>query len=337
MSGPEQLAGGSSDKFIARAERYVVLSALGFAALFATAALAAGGTETLARMAAVAPTVLIGMLALSLVNYALRFIRWQIFGLKLGIDVAWRISAIYYAAGLSMAATPGKMGEALRLWLLRQGHGWRYERTFSLFIGDRLYDLTAIVALCLVGASTFGGYLWSAALAGGATAALSVVILRPRYAIAVLTAFYRWTRRWKRPVARLRHSIRYAGRLASPGLYCGAMALSIGGWMAEAGAFHWLLVEMGTTVSLTQSIFIFCFSMLVGVMAMLPGGLGGTEATMVGLLATLGVDLETAIAATAIIRITTLWFAVGLGFVFLPASLRTMNRGRQSRQERSPA
>lgn len=337
MSSPKQLAGGTSDKFIARAERYVVLAALAFAVLFAVAAVVVGGKETLSRMAAVTPTLVVGMLALSLVNYALRFIRWQVFGLKLGIDVAWRISALYYVAGLSMAATPGKMGEALRLWLLRQGHGWRYERTFSLFVGDRLYDLTAIVALCLVGASAFGGYFWSAAIAGGATAALSAIILRPRYAISALTAFYGWTRRWKRPVARLRHSIRYAGRLSSPGLYCGAMALSIGGWMAEAGAFHWLLVEMGATVSLTQSVFIFCFSMLVGVMAMLPGGLGGTEATMVGLLATLGVDLETAIAATAIIRITTLWFAVGLGFVFLPASLRTMNRGRQSLRERSLA
>lgn len=337
MPAQDRPVADAPDRFIARAERYVILSVIAFTALFAAAALATGGGQTLSRMASIPSLVLAGLLALSMTNYALRFARWQIFAVSVGIRVPWRISAAYYVAGLSMAATPGKMGEALRLWLLRRGHGCRYERTISLFVGDRLYDLTAIVGLCLIGASAFSGFLWSAILALGATAMLSAAILRPRYAIAALSAFYAWIRRWKRPIARLRRSMRYAERLAYPRLYMGVLALSLAGWLTEAGAFHWLLVVMGAHVTPMQSIFIFCFSMLVGVMAMLPGGLGGTEATMVGLLVSLNVDLDTAIAATAIIRITTLWFAVGLGFLALPISLRSVNRAMPSPRERSPA
>ena len=59
---------------------------------------------------------------------------------------------------------------------------------------------------------------------------------------------------------------------------------------------------------------------------MLPGGLGSAEAVMLGLLTAADIPLPTALAATAIIRVTTLWFAVGIGFVVLPVALRVAKR-----------
>ena len=61
--------------------------------------------------------------------------------------------------------------------------------------------------------------------------------------------------------------------------------------------------------------------MLVGAISVLPGGLGSTEATMVGLLASQGVPFEIAIVATGVVRVTTLWFAVALGLLALPVAL----------------
>jgi len=50
-----------------------------------------------------------------------------------------------------------------------------------------------------------------------------------------------------------------------------------------------------------------------GALSFMPGGLGGDEAVMVGLLVWQGLDAADAVAATVIIRVTTLWFAVLLG------------------------
>jgi uncharacterized membrane protein YbhN (UPF0104 family) len=50
---------------------------------------------------------------------------------------------------------------------------------------------------------------------------------------------------------------------------------------------------------------------------MLPGGLGSTEASTVGLLALQGVPLASATTATLLIRLMTLWFATGLGVLCL--------------------
>jgi uncharacterized protein (TIRG00374 family) len=49
---------------------------------------------------------------------------------------------------------------------------------------------------------------------------------------------------------------------------------------------------------------------------MIPSGLGTQEAAMIGLLASYGVDTSSAIAATLILRIGTLWFAVAMGLCF---------------------
>ena len=96
--------------------------------------------------------------------------------------------------------------------------------------------------------------------------------------------------------------------------------LGIVGWSLEGAAFWLLLHWMGAGVSPAAAIAIFLVAILSGTLSGLPGGLGGTEATAVALLLLQGVAPDTAILATAIIRVTTLWFAVAIGFIVFPAA-----------------
>jgi hypothetical protein len=60
---------------------------------------------------------------------------------------------------------------------------------------------------------------------------------------------------------------------------------------------------------------------------LLPGGLGGTEGSMVAFAVRHGAQRSTAVGATFAIRIATLWFAVLLGALVLLADRRlTMGR-----------
>jgi glycosyltransferase 2 family protein len=80
--------------------------------------------------------------------------------------------------------------------------------------------------------------------------------------------------------------------------------------------------------------------MIVGAISMLPGGLGSTEATMVLLLTALNVPLDSALAATAIVRVTTFWFAVAIGVACMPFALQWVQRAslgmRIRREVRAP-
>jgi uncharacterized protein (TIRG00374 family) len=109
--------------------------------------------------------------------------------------------------------------------------------------------------------------------------------------------------------------------LAHPRVFGLGLLLRTVGWCAEAASFALLLRALHVALIPMAAAFVFAFGMMVGAISVLPGGLGSTEATMVGLLATQNVPFATALVATAIVRLTTLWFAVGLGMVALPFAL----------------
>jgi uncharacterized protein (TIRG00374 family) len=91
------------------------------------------------------------------------------------------------------------------------------------------------------------------------------------------------------------------------------IALGLVAWGAEGVAFYYIMHVLGSDLSVPTALFIYAFSILVGALSFLPGGLGGTEATMVTLLIVNNVAQPQAVAATVLIRLATLWFAVALG------------------------
>jgi uncharacterized membrane protein YbhN (UPF0104 family) len=316
-------SGGFGAGRLRRLEYLVVVSLVLFMAAMAVAAFYAGFGEIVARLSRLSAGLVAALLALSLANYALRALRWHLYSRHLGLRIPPGLNLLHFIAGFSLTTTPGKVGEALRLWLIERCHGHRYERIVPLFLGDRLADMNAVMLLCLVGIAGFPDQLWIAALAGLGLLFLSLSLAFPRPLIAALAGAYAaGGRRGPRLFARARAALRQTARLFAPRLLLVALALSLAGWLAEAYAFHWLLAALGAGLSLLQATFVFTFAIVVGAVSMLPGGLGSAEATMVALLVALGVDLETALAATAVIRATTLWFGVALGFVALPVALK---------------
>lgn len=300
----------------------LVLFALGFAALAACS----GGRQSWAILQSVPVRIVPLLLGLSLVNYFMRGVRWLLFSRALRLGVPAASASLYYVAGFAMTATPGKLGEVVRLYLLKRFHGCGYARTAPLLIADRLSDgiaTTLVVALTVV---SYAHY--PAGAAGAVVFALCLVALclRPGMLLPVLDLVFARLRRWPRLFVRARRAIRGLRALASPWVFGAALVMGAIGWTAEGLGLFVLLHSLGVALRPAACVFIFAFAMLVGAASVLPGGLGSTEATMVGLLTFQGVNFKTALVATGLIRITTLWFAIGLGLLALPAALSGAGR-----------
>jgi uncharacterized protein (TIRG00374 family) len=84
---------------------------------------------------------------------------------------------------------------------------------------------------------------------------------------------------------------------------------------------------MGRDIGVVAALFIYAFSMLVGAISFLPGGIGGAEVTMTALLMLNGMDNAGAVAATLLIRLATLWFAVLLGLLAMLPARRAVPTG----------
>jgi glycosyltransferase 2 family protein len=316
------------DADLRQAQAAVVLSLGAFCGAAALAAGYLGISEVLAQVAKLDAALITVLLLLSLLNYGSRSWRWYLYQRRLGLRVPLGRTVLIYSAGFALTTTPAKIGELLRLWLLQRDSGYRYARTVPLLIGDRLSDATAVLLLCFAGLVSFTGYVWTAVSIGLGVLLVTLLFLKPGLLVGLISTTFRRIGRWPRLFAALRQSAKHTARLFTPGTYFAALALGLGGWLAESIAFYWLLVALGAPVTPSEAIFVFCFSMLVGGAAMLPGGLGGTEVTMLALLGLLDVDPETAVAAAILIRLTTLWFAVLIGFIALPLSLHLI-RGRE--------
>lgn len=268
-----------------------------------------------AALGHVGPSLLLTLAGLACVNYLLRAARFQLFARRLGIVIPFGWMLLYYVAGFAMSATPGKLGELMRLWLMRQRHGYRIERSLPLQITDRAIDVVATVVLCVAAFGAFTGF-GAAVVGAGALVACGVVLLmQPALLYRSIDLLYRWVGRKGRWFARARRIVRMVAQLFEPRMFLPALLLAIVGWWAECLALN-LCIEAVTGVSdLERATFIFTFSNLVGGLTFLPGGVGGTEVSMAGLLVAGGADVESAAIITAVIRLATLWFGTALGLL----------------------
>ncbi len=241
---------------------------------------------------------------------------------RLGLPTSVLQDMRHFLGGFAMSVTPGRVGELVRMRWLRRETGWSFERTAPLVLVDRASDLAAM-GLILALAVTLS--------ATGIAGALPVVLLaliaayvvtRPKLLSGVASIIYRMLGIWPRLFARIRTAARSLARFSNPTVIAFAAALGVIGWLAEGYAFHLLLMWMGADIGLWAAVAIFVFATLAGGLTGAPGGVGGAEAAMILLLQLEGVPLDVSLPATLIIRVTTLWFAIGIGLVVFPFAER---------------
>lgn len=252
------------------------------------------------------------ILAMSLLNYGLRFLRWQLYLHALGHRVPVWPNLRIYLSGFALTTTPGKAGEALRCLLLKP-YGIPYPDSFAAFFSERLSDLLAIVLLALCGLSLHPQAQVLALPTLVAVVAGYVLISQRVLILYLLNLCAEKRQAGYRLLKNLAQVMLSSQKCQPPRLLVLASVLSLIAWGAEALAFHWVLVWMGFEVSVLFSFFVYALAMLAGALSFMPGGLGGAEAAMVGLLLWKGIPMPEAVAATVLIRMATLWFAVAIG------------------------
>jgi uncharacterized protein (TIRG00374 family) len=261
--------------------------------------------------------LLIPVLALSVFNYALRYVRWEIYLRRLGSPLSRGRSLAVFLIGFLLGVTPGKAGELGKAWLVRELGGGQALRVVSAVLAERVTDVLGTFALVALGALPLPGGPWIAAAGLSGVVAIVVVLSWQRAAHRILAILSRM------PVIgpRVPHLTEIYDRLRellSPGLAVMGTAVATVAWAAEGLGF-WLVVRnYAPKADLLVSVFNYTAANVLGGLSMLPGGLGAAEGSLAALLHGQGLDTADASSITLVIRGATLWFAVLLGLVALP-------------------
>jgi uncharacterized protein (TIRG00374 family) len=264
------------------------------------------------------PIVLL-VLGLTLINYTLRFIKWQYFLKQIGVhQLSVLRSARIFVAAFPLAVTPGKVGETIKGVWLNQETGSPTALGVSAVLAERVSDGLAMLVLSIVGVIAYRRYwpVFAIVLA----LLLGVVIISQ---IRPLAKYFLSLGVRLPVVNRFARAINefYEGSftLFRPWTTFISISLGIVAWLVVGIGLYFILIGLGVSPgvsTLSIAIFVLSFSKVIGAITALPGGLLATDVSMIGMLVLLlDLDTNTAAAATLMIRFATLWFGVGLGFV----------------------
>lgn len=279
------------------------------------------------------------VLALTSINYVLRFIKWQYYLRTIGVEGFSRgHSALAYLAGLGMVVTPGKVGEWLKCYLLRELHGTPFTRSAPILIAERLTDSLAMVLLGSVGLFVYRDSwpVFVFVVLGGLAAfyvarnrKLAFWILHKLEGLPVISRFAKHAEEF--------YESSYA--LLSPASMLSMTLLSFISWGFEVLAFYVVLIGMGQEGGgdlLLKASFIMPAATLASAVLLTPGGLGVAEGGITGLCQVLlDMSKSDAAVATLLIRFGTLWYGVIVGLVALGLVSRVLARKRRMSVEAS--
>jgi uncharacterized protein (TIRG00374 family) len=297
-----------------RVRRALAISVVAAFVFYAASSFLTGTDDVLGAVARVDAATWIQVLALSALNYFVRFYRWQWYLARLGHSLPAFRHLLCYLAGFAFTTTPVKAGEAIRSLYLRPD-GVAYADSLAALFVERFLDLLAILMLALLVTPFFSDVWWPSVCAAALMAAVFVTVVTPTLRQVVPARLERSrSPRLRRFGGQLHSLLQSSDALLRPRMLLPGVVLGIVSWVATGIGFYLILRALEFEASVPAAVGVFAAGMLIGALSFIPGGLGSTEASMVVMLSLMGMDVPVAIAATIVCRVATLWFAVALGF-----------------------
>jgi uncharacterized protein (TIRG00374 family) len=264
------------------------------------------------------------ILFLTLLDDALRFVKWHYFLRRVRVKLSTRESALIFFSGLAMTLTPGKAGEAIKSYLVKRRAGVDVSRTLPVVVVERLTDLIAVTLLAAIGTIYFRRGIMATAVMLLLICTFVLVVQRKNFAMWIIDKLGRlpFVRRYKKSIQEFYESsceLLKAYRLAF------AIAISMVAWGSECLGLYIVYHGLGHPQSFLLSSFVFSFSSVAGAISTLPGGLGVAEASMTGIMAAAGIEWSIAVSAMLLMRFCTLWFGFFVGFVVLMVTWKRFN------------
>ncbi|WP_374669344.1 YbhN family protein [Ramlibacter sp.] len=251
--------------------------------------------------------------ASSVLSWSLRHARWHWLLGRAGHATPRGRGFLAYLAGFAFTATPGKLGELVRIRYFGP-MGVPPATVLGVFVFERALDLLVLLMLAAAGVRDARLFGFLAAFVACGLAAIVWLGRRPRH-LGRPAAWLR-LRRQRLPARLLRtlqRGLQACLQWVRPLDLLVGLAFGLAAWGVAIGAFVWLLGQLSVVLPAATAWAVLPTAMLAGAASMLPGGIGTTEAAIVALLALEGVAVATGLVAAVAIRLAGLWFAVVCG------------------------
>ncbi len=254
------------------------------------------------------------LLFLSFSNFFSRFLKWDYYLNLIGAKIKKIDSFSIFMTGLIMSITPGKVGELLKAYLVKEINNTPVSKTAPIILMERITDFVSLMIIALIGAYLFN-YGRTIVIGVSIFFFLLIIIMSKRkFALKIITKLEK-VNFLKKHLSTIHQAYESSYIMLRPVPLFYMTLLSLISWGLECLGYYIILVNFGIDVSYLWAAFSYAFATIVGAISMLPGGLGVTEGSLTFMIIKNGYSKDLAVASTFIIRIVTLWFAVLVGII----------------------
>ena len=310
-------------KLVGRFRLLAILVLVGSFAVFIAIALFGGFSEVLGIIGhAVLYLYALAFLCVFL-SYCFRYLKWDYFTKKLGLNVPWKKNFLVYLSTNGMAITPGNVGSVVAAYTLKKITGVRFSKILPMITVQLFTDFLGFALFALAAALIIGRYIVYVVI-------LDIILIVP-FLLIINPWLYNLLKRKKKKGNILKRVYRHARHYYmsqnalnnKTNLSCLAAVYRARRHTELDGAL--LLDTCGghKAAGTDVAIFVFSTSQIFGMITALPGGIGAADASFVVLLkATFGMSPALSSAVTIMARLATVWFGVALGIIALIYTIR---------------
>jgi len=262
------------------------------ASLVVAVVLVGGFRETAYRLEGLRWPWLAGSAVLALVDYGLRYLRWELLLRQVArVEVRRTTGVLVYSAGSLLIFTPARLGEVAKSVYARDFLGIPIAASLPVLVAERFNDVAVMAALAGLGLVLLGetSALW---LSGATLGAVLVVA-----ALATLLSDH-WLRRltgWWKMSTRVRTMLSLANQSRQLLLTPLALGTNLGlgtlAWSVQVSLYFFSVAALGMPLHpqlFVVALAVYPLASLAGALSLLPAGLLATEGGLVALGILLG-------------------------------------------------
>jgi len=259
----------------------------------------------------------IPILFLGVIAMIIRSIRQKLFFDSLDIKMSIKKNIIIYFAGLSMTTTPGGLGQSIKSYFLKNKYNHPYTKTLTITLFERYYELLGaitIISMALLLKESFEGFVVVSILTPVLLSVL--VVVKNEKLFSKLISIIPKKSFLKKIDENQGEFFNNAKILTNKRNFVLGWGLGFVSWLFIALAFYLSFLAFNLPHNFLDSIIINFVPGVIGVISLLPGGIGLTEFGMLGLLLKSGIDISVSSALILFIRFTTMWAYTIMGIIF---------------------
>jgi len=281
-------------------------------------------------------------IVVQILTYYLLALRWNIINKITNINVSIKNILPMILVGLSINnITPSARGggEPVRAYILSKHAKKPYEETFATVVTDRALDMFPFLLLSIIAVISIVlyfnlDYLTLTILIISIVGITSVSVLliymcinekfgkkATGWIVKLINRFYK-----KDPESLEKKAIKAISgfqktmkmMLSDKKILHQALPLSFVIWVSEILRVYIVFLAFGVDVSPLLIGQVFIVASLIGMIPLLPGGLGAIDGVMIGFYSSAGIGLSISAAATVIERLISFWMTTMIGLFILP-------------------